>query len=75
MASQFVSLKLSLLGTGYFSWAANVLTSSPKIWHVNKRDFSYSTDLAVIDEYDQGAMMQISIVLWLVYHVASQKVL
>ena len=32
-------LKLSLLRTGYFSWAANLLTISPKIWHVNKRDF------------------------------------
>ena len=31
-------VKLSLLRTGYFSSAANVLTSSPKIWHVNKRD-------------------------------------
>ena len=32
-------VKLSLLRTGYFSSAANVLTSSPKIFHVNKRDF------------------------------------
>ena len=32
-------VKLSLLRTGYFSSVANVLTSSPKIWHVNKRDF------------------------------------
>ena len=32
-------VKLSLLRTGYFSSAANVLRSSPKIWHVNKRDF------------------------------------
>ena len=32
-------VKLSLLRTGYFSSAANVLTSSPKIWHVNKRLF------------------------------------
>ena len=31
-------VKLSLLKTGDFSWAANVLTSCPKIWHVNKRD-------------------------------------
>ena len=29
----------SLLRTGYFSSTTNVLTSSPKIWHVNKRDF------------------------------------
>ena len=32
-------VKLSVLRTGYFSSAANVLTSSPKILHVNKRDF------------------------------------
>ena len=31
--------QLSLLRRGYFSLAANVLTSSPKILHVNKRDF------------------------------------
>ena len=30
-------VRLSLLRTGYF--AANVLTISPKIWYVNKRDF------------------------------------
>ena len=30
---------MSLLRTGYFSSAANVLTNSPKIWHINKRDF------------------------------------
>ena len=32
-------VKLSLLRTGYFSSATNVLTSSPKIFHVNKKDF------------------------------------
>ena len=32
-------VKLSLLRTGHFSSAANVLTSSPKTLHVNKRDF------------------------------------
>ena len=32
-------VKLSLLRTGYLSSAANVLTSSPKIFHVNKRHF------------------------------------
>ena len=35
-------VKLSLLRTGYFSSAANVLTSSPKTFHVNKRDFFQS---------------------------------
>ena len=32
-------MKLSLWRTRYFSSGANVLTTSPKIWHVNKRDF------------------------------------
>ena len=32
-------IKLSLLRTGYFSSAANVLTGSPKIWHVKTRYF------------------------------------
>ena len=32
-------VKLSLLRTRYFSSAGNVLTSSPKIWHVKNRDF------------------------------------
>ena len=37
--------------------------------------FSNSIDLAVINEYDKGAMMQISTVLWHVYHVPCQRVL
>ena len=32
-------INLSLLRTGYFSWAPNKLTWSRKILHVNKRDF------------------------------------
>ena len=32
-------VKLSLLRRGYLSSAANVLTNSPNIWHVNNRDF------------------------------------
>ena len=39
IASKLVFVKLSLLKAGYLSSAANVLTSSPKIWHDNKRDF------------------------------------
>ena len=31
-------IKLSPLSRGFFSSAANVSTSSPKIWHVNNRD-------------------------------------
>ena len=32
-------VKLSLLRKGFLSPAANVLRSSPKIWHVKNRDF------------------------------------
>ena len=32
-------VKLSLLRIGYLSLTSNVFTCSPKIWHVNKRDF------------------------------------
>ena len=32
-------VKLSLLRTGYFSSTTSVLTSSPKIWHVENGDF------------------------------------
>ena len=32
-------VKLSLLRTGYCKSAANVLTSSPNVFHLNKRDF------------------------------------
>ena len=39
-------VKLSLLRTGYFSLATNVLTSITKIWHVNKREFSEHNFLA-----------------------------
>ena len=44
-----IIVKLSLLRTGHSSSAANVLTSSPKILHVNDRNFSNSIDLAVIN--------------------------
>ena len=39
IASELAWFKLSLLTRGYFSSSANVLTSSPKISHVNKNDF------------------------------------
>ena len=32
-------IKLTLLSTGYLPSAAIVFTSTPKIWHVNKREF------------------------------------
>ena len=38
-------VKLSLLREGYFSSAPNVLTTSPKIRHVNKRDVFHLNSL------------------------------
>ena len=38
IASELV-VKLSLVRTGFFSSAANVLASSLRIWHVKSRDF------------------------------------
>ena len=44
------NVRLFLLRTGYFSSAANVLTSSPKICHVNRRNFS-EHDFLAIDQW------------------------
>ena len=43
-------IKLSLLRTGYFSLVADVLTSSVKIWRLNKREF-YEHNFLASDEW------------------------
>ena len=43
-------VKLSLLRTGYFSLAANVLRSCPKNWHADKSDF-FQLNLFAIDQW------------------------
>ena len=43
-------VKLSLLRMGYFSPAANVLTGSPKIWHVENRDI-FKLNLLANDQW------------------------
>ena len=68
-------VKVSLLRTGYLKSASNVLTRSPKIWHVNKRDFFRLNWLAVINNYDKSAVMLILAVLGHVYHVAFRGIL
>ena len=68
-------VKFSLFRTGYFSRGANVLRSSPQIWHVNKRDFSRSIDYAAINEYDKSAVTQIWKVVGNVYDAACQRLL
>ena len=68
-------VKVSLLRTGYLKSASNVLTSSPKIWHVNKRDFFRLNWQAVINKYDKSAKMLALTVLGDVYHVAFRGIL
>ena len=67
-------VKLSLLRTGYFSSAANVLTSSTKILHVNKREFFQLHRLGSDQWIRSGDLMQISTVLGYVCHVACQSI-
>ena len=50
-------VKLSLLRIGNFSSAANVLTTSPKIWHVNKRPVLKLDWLGRYDRYRAWARL------------------
>ena len=67
-------VKFSLLRTGYFSSAANVLTRVPRFFMLIRGTFSNSIDLAVINELDKGDVMQIWTVLGHLYHLASRTV-
>ena len=66
---------MALVRTGYFSLAANVLKAVKRFGIFLRETFFNSIDLAVINQYDEGAVMQISTVLGHVYHVACQRVL
>ena len=68
-------VKLSLRRTRCFSSAANVLTSSPKILLVNKRDFLERNFGASDYEYGKVALMKISTVFGHVYDFACEWVL
>ena len=68
-------VKLYLTRTGYFSSAANVLTRSPRFGMSIRETFKNSIGLSVVKEYDKSAVMQMSSVLWRVYHVACRRVL
>ena len=68
-------VKLSLLRTGYFSSSGNGLASSPKVFMSIRETFSNSIALAVINEHDKGAVMQISTVFGHIYHIACQSIL
>ena len=46
------------------SSAGNVLTSSSRFYMSIRETFSNSIDLAVVNEYNKGAVRQISTVLW-----------
>ena len=64
------TVKLSLLRKGYFSSAANVLTTRLKIWDVNNGDIFQLNWLGCDQRKDKGAVMEIWTVLRHVYHVA-----
>ena len=68
-------IKLSLLRIWYLSYAANVLTSSPRFCMSIRETFSNSIDLAVINESDKGDVMHIWTVLGHLPHVASRSFL
>ena len=68
-------MKLTLLRTGYLSLAVNMLVNSPNILHVNKDFFSQLNCLAVNNNNDKDAVVEISTVLAPVYHVACRWVL
>ena len=62
-------VKLPQLRTWYLSSGANVLTSSPKIFHVN------NSTITVINKYDKVAVIKISTAFGCVYLVASTRLL
>ena len=66
------SVKLSLLRREYLPFAVNVLTNSPEILHITKRN--YSIFFTRISKYDKCAVVQISTVFGTVYHVACRRV-
>ena len=67
-------VKLSLLRTRYLPSAATVLTSSPKTRHVNRESLSNSIALVVFHKCDKIPLINISIILWPVYHVGCPRV-
>ena len=68
-------VKLSLLRTRYFHWAANVLTSSTKILRLNKKDFLELSWLGSDQRIWKSAVTKISKVLGSLYHPAFWRVL
>ena len=68
-------VKLSLLRTGYLLLAANVSTSSPRFYMSMRGTFSNSVFFPVTNEFEKGAVMEISTVLWQVYDIAFPGVL
>ena len=69
------NIKLFPLRTPHYSSVANMLTSSPKIWDVNKRDFFEHYSLPVINQDDTSDVMWIWKLLQHFYHVASRRVI
>ena len=68
--------KLSLIRRKYLSLAVNVLTNSPKILHITKKDLLQLNFLHIRQYISvEGVVVQISTVIRLVYHVGCRKIL
>ena len=65
---------MSLLRREYLSSVVNVLTHSPKILRITKRDFCDSISFTVINKYNKGAAVQITTVFETVHYVACPRV-
>ena len=65
---------MSLLRREYLSSAVNVLTHSPKILRITKRDSRDSISFTVINKFNKGAAVQIATVFGTVYHAACPRV-
>ena len=68
-------VNLSLWRTTYFSSKPMCEQAGPRYCMSIKETFSNSIDLAVLNESDQGSVMQLPTVLGHVYHVACRRVL
>ena len=73
IASELVSLNCLYEETDTFRRQPMCYKAVPRFCMSIRETFSNSISLAVIDEYDKGAVMQISTVLGHVYHVACRR--
>ena len=75
IATEFVSLNCLCEEQDPFHRQPMCLQAVPRFGMSIRETFLDLISLAVIDEYDKGVVMQITTVLWHVYHVACRMVL